>query len=279
MLSTNENTTTTKESKERVQAKHSIKPRAQLKHALIRVNFMSLGKVRALKRLYGLTSKLALIEIYLTMSCATNAVISKDAILDIAEENEVKDSEGFFNYCVQEGLIQPELGGFSNSVVIEDQEQYAKKLKIKPEQSEINRTFSGKNPRKSPDKVGFPDTDYDYDTDHVVSSKEGGAGETIPTESPEASEALRRWGEYTQKTLKKPWDQIQAEALIMRYHGRNLDFIRDVNGSISSGWRTVRDCADLAATRPRAGPNAGKTKEEAEKERKKIIEAMERGFE
>jgi hypothetical protein len=71
----------------------------------------------------------------------------------------------------------------------------------------------------------------------------------------EARAALARWGQYSNKTLNRAFDQLQADTLMMRYAGRVPDFIRDINGAISSGWRTVRDCASLGAqTFARAGP-------------------------
>ena len=214
-----------------------MNPRAQLKHALIRVNLMQLGKVRALKRLYGLTSKLALIEIYLTMSCATNAVISKDAILDIAEDNEVKDAEGFLTYCIAEGLIQPEMSGFSNSVVIEDQEQYAKKLKIKPTESVSSPDSPGKNPGKSPDKHGFPDNDSDTDTD--LRSKKEVVGPSLPVAN-SILEAVGRWGIYLKRKWSRELDEIQRDTLLMNWSARPPNELIDgINQSIEKGYRKI----------------------------------------
>lgn len=183
-----------------------MKPRAQLKHALIRVNLLNLAKVRALKRLFGITSKLALVEVYLTMSCATNAVISRDAILDIAEDNEVQDPEGFFSYCLKEGLIQPEMDGFSNSVVIEDQEAYAKKLKMKSDESPITPASPpdspGKNPGNSPGENGFPDTDSDNEIVNDLNLKITVPPEPIPEES---DEFLKLAYERLESPTNQPW--------------------------------------------------------------------------
>lgn len=102
--------------------------RAQLKHALLKKDLPNHPKVKALKRVHGVAGKCSIYEIYMLMSGATNAVVDKDSILQTAEENGVTDIEGYFQYCLDKGLIQRELDGFSNQPVIDDQEAYYRKL-------------------------------------------------------------------------------------------------------------------------------------------------------
>lgn len=75
-------------------------------------------------------------------------------------------------------------------------------------------------------------------------------------DTPEARQALGRWQQYAKTSLRKHFEQLGADTLMMRYSGRPKDFIRDINGSISSGWHTVRDCSGLEkqAFAARAGP-------------------------
>lgn len=100
--------------------------RAQLKHVLLDVNLPNHNKVKTLKRLFGAQGKCSLYEIYAAMSKATNAIVEKDLIIIIAEENDVTDPEGFFTYCLDRGLIQVESSGYSNQPVIDDQESLYK---------------------------------------------------------------------------------------------------------------------------------------------------------
>jgi hypothetical protein len=122
-----------------------------------------------------------------------------------------------------------------------------------------NASKTRANVKQNPE-VESEDEDVNENEDNRESSQQRSANTEI-IEIPEGSgfleskalSALDRWGEYIQKTYKKPWGQMQADALMMRYHGRIADFIRDINGSMAAGWRTINDCSNLEA-RPNA-PN------------------------
>lgn len=257
------------------------KPRAQLKHALIRVNLLNLAKVRALKRLYGITSKLALLEIYLTMSCATNAVISKDAILDIADDCEVKDPDGFFKYCLQEGLIQAEMNGYSNSVVIEDQESYAKKLKMKPTEEEPDEppmlpTIPGNNPGKSPAECGLPESDNDTDSDNESKKETVILTAVISSlDKPECRDALTRWIAYQAQQHKTEMSEMAIGSFQQLYTGRPDELVRDVNYTISQGWKSI--CIAKEAGKNTNGPPKYESfQERRERERQELRDKVAR---
>lgn len=116
-----------------------MKPRMQLKHALLRTTLPSQHKIRSLKRVHGVAGKCSLYEIYLAMSAATNAVIDQDCIFEIAEDNDVKDLDGYLSYCLEKGLIQRELDGYSNQPVIDDQEAYHARMVKLDEDAERKR--------------------------------------------------------------------------------------------------------------------------------------------
>ncbi len=143
--------------------------RSQLKRAYLDVDFFNQPKIRAGRRIFGKIFPLILIDIYLAMSKATNAIIDKDAILSIIEDYDIEDAESVLIYCLHPDrkLIHIELHGYTNSVVVKDQEQYHKKLKKKPKGDE-SEDFSGKNFPNKEEKSQIPDTDSDYDNDSVV---------------------------------------------------------------------------------------------------------------
>lgn len=100
--------------------------RAQLKHVLLDVDFFTNPKIRAMQRRYNVFATLGLIEVYMAMSMATNAVIDNDALLAIFEDQGADDPQGLIDYLLSNGLIIKELNGFSNSRVIKDQESLFK---------------------------------------------------------------------------------------------------------------------------------------------------------
>lgn len=133
--------------------------RAQLKHVLLDVDFFGNPKIRALSRKHGLNGTLALIEIYCCMSRATNAVIDSDALLCIAEDNALEAPEEFLKYCLSNGLVCEEGGGYSNSRVIKDQESlYLKRDKERNRQQKhrVSRVTHASE-HMSPDPVYVTD--------------------------------------------------------------------------------------------------------------------------
>lgn len=258
MLSTNENTTTAQQSKKRV----------QLKHVLLDVDFYDKPKIRALSFKHKKISAGWLSHCYMQMSRASDAVVDRDCLEALAVEWGIPNFDEVLQYCIANKLIHQSGSGYSNTRVEEDQEACAEKR-----EESLKRAARFRDRQRSVTnalRTRTPDTDTVTDTVTVVSSKEGGAGETTadPFEIPQASDfadsraasALERWGEYTTKTHKKPWGQIQADALMMGYQGRVSDLIRDINGSMAAGWRTVRDCSQ-------AKPNAPNSPKETSFER------------
>jgi len=116
--------------------------RAQLKHVLLDVDFFTNPKIRAMQRRYNVFATLGLIEVYMAMSMATNAVIDNDAILAIFEDLGADDPQAIIDYLLANGLIIKEMNGFSNSRVIKDQESLYKsqqRYKKHKEQTEEKR--------------------------------------------------------------------------------------------------------------------------------------------
>jgi hypothetical protein len=141
--------------------------RAQLKHVLLDVDFLNNPKVRTLKTKFSHLSQLCLIDIYSAMSKATNAIIDRDCLESILAEYGVQIE--FIDYCVERGLIQKETSGYTNSVVIKDQEQYYRKLNSGKNKSNSEQNFPEKIQEKSTPDI---DSDSDYDNDSFLKKKE-----------------------------------------------------------------------------------------------------------
>jgi hypothetical protein len=109
-----------------VKDKQEENRRVQLKHVLLDVDLPNHNKIRMLQRIHNVNGKCSLYEVYAAMAKATNAVIEKELIIIIAEDNDVANPEGFFEYCLEKGLIRAELDGYSNDNVIKDQESLYK---------------------------------------------------------------------------------------------------------------------------------------------------------
>lgn len=215
------------------------KPRAQLKHALLRVILPSLAKMRSLKRVHGSAGKCSVYEAYMVMSGATDAVVDRDCILSIADDNDVKDPEAFIDYCLEKGLFILDSGGISSTPVIEDQEAYAERVQQNAAEAERKRRErSGGRPADSPrdnpkdvrvNGSGLPVFVSVIDSD--LGSKELRDSHPALTEAlapqplklppsfstPEIRKAVKAWAEKQLKTTGKPFDQIQLDALCMKF--------------------------------------------------------------
>jgi hypothetical protein len=110
----------------KVRDKQEETKRVQLDHVLLDVDLPNHNKIRMLQKIHKVQGKCSLYEVYAAMAKATNAVIEKELIIIIAEDNDVTDPEDFFKYCLEKGLIRAELDGYSNDNVIKDQESLYK---------------------------------------------------------------------------------------------------------------------------------------------------------
>jgi hypothetical protein len=181
-----------------------VMSRAQLKHVLMDVDLPNHNKIRLLKSVHGNAGKLAYYELQMAMSKATNATVDKDLIILIAIESEVADTESFFKYLLDKGLIQKESNGFSNTPVIKDQESYFKKL-----DSDRKRKGKGKESEKV---LKDPDIDTDFDIDIDLNKEEW----TIPAkcDTPEIRAALEPCLQRLKKNGRE-LDQIGLDAFFL----------------------------------------------------------------
>lgn len=254
--------------------------RAQLKHLLIDVDFFDKPSVRALIFKHGQISALLYVRWMMLMSRATNATVCQDALMSVASEvlqgvkSAAVKSRTILNFCVEtKMLLQVSDDTFSSPRVIEDQESCAvKRSQFKERQAKFKNkkreceVFDNALVTRESRKTVNTDTEQ-LNTEDL--NTEDLRKETVtppPTEilepppqsefdCDEAKAALYRWHLYSTQVIRKPFDQLQADTLMMRYSGRLKDFIRDINGSISSNWRSVCDASRLEKSQfARAGP-------------------------
>jgi len=193
------------------QSKPSNK-RVTLKHALIDVDFLHTPKIIALRRKFGDIAALAIIEITMQLSKATEATIELDTALAVVEHFRIDNSDEFINYCIDRGILQKtELGFITEKGVIEDQQKLGeqqdkwKEKKRKQRQNEyVPRDMGGDTIGDSPGKSEQLKTE-DL---KILDPKEGGSGETIDLGhgiklDPMAMDALKL--EFARFDLKPGW--------------------------------------------------------------------------
>lgn len=126
--------------------------RAQLDYGLLDVNFFSNPKICGLHRRFLDAGLLALIQIILSMSRATAAIIDDDALYYILEQRGVKKPQDFIIYVLEKQIILKTSEGYTNSRVIKDQESLFKRqdrYKRHAQQTSEKRLSNGKEPLKS----------------------------------------------------------------------------------------------------------------------------------
>lgn len=214
------------------------------------VHFFANPKIRALGKVHGNEGLLAIVDIYMAMSRATDAIIEFEALIAIAEDWKVKFPEKFFQYCLDRGLVQVDGHGYTNSVVVKDQEQYAQKCKKttdrqgSPGESRPPEVFREIFPGSLPGNTPFeekkkPDSDIDIDNEDL--KKEWNVPPVLYTA--EVRKALNLWDKNLRK-FGKALDQISLEALLSQYHGRPKDLIADIQHTVTNGWKSLQRKAE-----------------------------------
>jgi hypothetical protein len=92
------------------------------------------------------------------MSDASSGVIDKDAFIYTCKINEVEDPEAYLEFCLLKRIFIEADGGYTNSFVVKDQENYAKVI---GKDQERKRKQSGKDL----ESTGKLDIDIDNDLD------------------------------------------------------------------------------------------------------------------
>ena len=129
----------------------------KLKRAYINVGYPRHADILSLTYKFGITGKCASYDLILAMSDASNGVIDKDAFLYTCKINEVSDPESFLAYCIEKRIFIEVTGGYSNSIVIKDQESYARKLSEDKERKRNKIGIQAETDRK-----------LDIDIDNVI---------------------------------------------------------------------------------------------------------------
>lgn len=137
----------------------------KLKRAYINVGYPRHADILSLTHRFGIQGKCASYDLILAMSEASGGIIDKDAFLYTCKLNEVQDPEAYLTYCIQKGIFQEVEGGYTNSIVAKDQENYAKVLELDKERKR-NRSDSVRIPDgKETESDRKLDIDIDIDND------------------------------------------------------------------------------------------------------------------
>ena len=202
--------------------------KVQLDHVLLDVDFFHKPTIVAFRRKFGWVSTPWLIEAYAQMSRATNALVTRDVLLGIADDMRLDLCDEMIAYCIDHGLILCIDGAYSNQRVIKDQESLAKKRKDTKQRQEkhkhkhvservSNALYNAENPVTS-DTVTVTDTEY---LDLKNSEAE-----------PEKSEPPQIEDRFLETALKKLEEP------------KNQPWMR-TNAFICSGRRPMKDYPDL----------------------------------
>lgn len=223
------------------------KKRVQLKHLVLDCDFFEKPKVIAIRYKFKHNGVLALIDCLCKMSKGTDGEIPTDCARAIAQDFDIEDPDTFVKYCLSLGIFIPGSSDIyiTNARVQDDQEAMALKQeewreKKKPGKSrESQGNLRGISGEKTENLLGSVNTELLNTEDlNVLDSSLKGAGK-LSSLTPEAFEAVKRWGKHRAK-LKKPFDAMAAEALQMQYAGKSADLIRDINSAIAGNWMNIR---------------------------------------
>jgi len=121
----------------------------KLKRAYINVGYPRHADILSLTHRFKIQGKCASYDLILAMSEASGGIIDKDAFLYTCKLNEVEDPEAYLTYCIQKGIFKEVEGGYTNSFVEKDQENYAKKLeedKERKQRKNGNKSDSDRTP-------------------------------------------------------------------------------------------------------------------------------------
>ncbi len=181
------------------QSKPSNK-RVSLDHALIVVDYYIDDKIRALNFKYGPIAELLDVRLTCCISRSLDAAIDYESAYSMACEIGLRDQAvEIVQYMIDKGILESKDGRLSKDSVIKDSEKCAKRREESAERQREKRERDEKAKIKRGCKPEFvtcdnrvtecvtPDTDtvsvYDPDHDPNPNPKEGGQGETKPTQS------------------------------------------------------------------------------------------------
>lgn len=228
--------------------------RVQLKHILLDVDFFEKPKVLALEYKHTAIAVLVYVKWLTLMSRATNGVVSRESLFGIAKEyfrnlgTLVATPESVLKTCIDTGMIVELDGGYSNERVLKDQEACALKRSESSERQKKYRERAQHTSNALQTRLPVTETVTDTVDDPVLDPKETVTLPDSPEyQKPEVVAALAAWQAYAKKRLRRDFGQIEADALLSCYNTRLPDMVRDITGSIRSGWRNICDCSRLAS--------------------------------
>lgn len=212
----------------------------QLDHALLDWEVFAKPKMKSMRRKFGELSRLWFVDCVLDMSRATDSAIQREDVTEMAREIGVSDPEALVQHALDEAIFfLDENGKVASARVIEDKSALALKR-------------SKDRTRKRQQRDRERDASVTPDTEDLKNKKEE-ESETVRlhlTANLPATTmaACLRWAEYSHKRLRKPFGQIELDALLMSYGNRYAELEQNINASIAGGWRNIRPSGHATVT-------------------------------
>ena len=256
-----------------------MKPRAQLDHALIHVDFTDKPKIKSLLGEfgeYGIHAQFFVIKMILALSRATNAEMTISAAKGIAWELRIESkADAIIEYCFKEGIFfRVGEDKLSNDMVAEDQEKLAadranwrrkkpgRKASADEEgDAQLELPSPTPSPGDSPETSPVPSPENtpgnplvsvkseSEDLKDLIPDPEGGSGGK-PPDLPELTPAhlktdpvraaLRRYQTARRRRWRHALDDVSLEALLMDYVRRTeQELVDNLNYSAQGSYKTV----------------------------------------
>lgn len=139
--------------------------RAQLDHLLLDVDFLHKPTIVAFRRKFGWASVTWLIEVYCLMSRATDAMVTHDTLLGVAEDMRFENAEEIISYSLEVGILSKKDSFYFNRRVLEDQESLARKRKEYRDRQERHRQKTVTQPLQNGD--GTREKPFSVNTEYL----------------------------------------------------------------------------------------------------------------
>lgn len=227
--------------------------RAKLNYSQVFNRLYSDPRYKHLLLEFGCEFPALLIRAWNALAEATDARILKRHIGALAYDVSVDKDRAvkILEAMIFEGFVYEDGEYFSSRFIAEKQEKVAVQRDEWAEKKRLQREGKNIPGDKSGTSEGIPkDSFRSQPQPQLIDKEEIVAVRTKALDSPEVLQALQRWERYSRERLRKPFDEITQESVFMAYAGRPKELIRDIDGCIRAGWKTLRDASDLEAKKP-----------------------------
>lgn len=250
--------------------------RVQLDHLLLDVDFFHKPTVKEFRLEFGYAAACWLIELYCLMSRATEGCISRRLAVGTADDMRLENGNAMIDYCLANGLLHLEDDQLTNSRVIKDQEQCAKKRarwrKAKSKDEESSEDSARNVARNKRDSVNTEDLNTE---DLNIDIKKNSQPELIFPNSwgSVTQAAFAEWQAY-RKEIKKPLKNRSYQAQINQFANDPRLFCDLVARAIRKGWQGLNEDIPLENDEKHASRNNGPPPKHRQSNAEQTIDAV-----